>query len=65
LSVNKIFKDHIRLLIEQNRQLHDNVNPKIKLNTARIDILTYINKVWNEESYATKETIVNIFKKQG
>jgi hypothetical protein len=59
LSVNKIFKDHIRLLFEKNRLL------KIRLNTARIDILTYINKVWNEESYATKETIVNIFKKQG
>ena len=65
LSVNKIFKDHIRLLFEQNRLLYDNINPRIKLNTWRIDVLTYINKVWNDESYIRKETIVNGFKKEG
>ena len=65
LSVNKIFKDHIRLLFEQNRLLYDNVNPKIKLDTARIDILSYINKTWNEVGYITKETIVNGFRKAG
>ena len=64
MSVNKIYKDHIRLLFEQNI-LYYNVNPKIKLNTARIDILNYINKVWIEESYVIKETIVNGLKKQG
>ena len=65
LSINKIFKDNIRLLFEQNRLLYDNINPKIKLNTARIDVVTYINKVWNDESYISKETIVICFKKAG
>ena len=33
LSVNKIFKDNIILLFEQNRLLYDNINPIIKLKT--------------------------------
>ena len=28
-------------------------------------MVTYINKVWNDESYIRKETIVNCFKKAG
>ncbi len=47
LSVNKIFKDNIRLLFEQNKLLYDNINPNIKLNIEINYVITYINTVWN------------------
>ena len=33
ISVNKIFKDNIKLIFEKDRLFLDNINPKIKLNT--------------------------------
>lgn len=65
ISVNKVFKDRIQFLFEQNRLLYDNVNPKIKLNTARTDILNFINYIWSNEDYITKNIIKNGFKKAG
>lgn len=65
ISVNKVFKDKIRFFFEQNRLIYDNENPKTKLNTARIDILNFINNIWPNEDYITKNTIINGFKKAG
>jgi hypothetical protein len=47
ISVNKKFKDivNIKYLFEENRLFFKNLNPKIKLNTARINLIDYIYKV--------------------
>ena len=65
VSVNKLFKDNIKLLFEKDRLLFDNINPKIKLNTLRVNLLGYINNVWNDDSLITKNIIINGFKKSG
>ena len=36
-----------------------------KLANARINLLNYINIVWEKENLITKETIINGFKKAG
>ena len=65
VAVNKIFKDNIKLLFEKDRLLLDNINPKIKLNTLRVNLLGYINNVWNDDSLITKNIIINGFIKSG
>ena len=62
ISTNKVFKDNIRYLFEKGRLLYDNINPKVKLQTARINILNYINTVWNNEEPINKNIIKNGFK---
>lgn len=37
--------------------------PKNKLQTARINILNYINEVWNNEEAINEKIIINGFKK--
>lgn len=59
LSVNKIFKDNIRYLFEKDRLLYDNILPKIKLETARLNILTYINEIWNNKEPINASIIIN------
>lgn len=41
--VDKIFKDNIHYFFEKERILYDNIIPKNKLKTARLNILNYIN----------------------
>ncbi len=65
LSVNKIFKDQIRYLFEKDRLLYDNIIPKNKLQTARINILNYINETWNNIEPINATIIINGFKKGG
>ena len=65
ISVNKIFKDNIKLLFEKERLYYDNIIPKLKLNQARINLLNYINEVWNNEPFINKNIIINGFKKAG
>ena len=63
IQTNKIFKDNIRYLFKKDRLLYDNINPKVKLQTARINILNYINTVWNNEEPINKNIIKSGFKK--
>ena len=65
ISTDKVFKDNIRYLFEKDRLLYDNINPKVKLQTARINILNYINTVWNNEEPINKNIIKNGFKNAG
>ena len=65
ISTDKVFKDNIRYLFEIDRLLYVNINPKIKLQTARINILNYINTVWNNEEPINKNIIKNGFKNAG
>ena len=34
ISTNKVSKENIRYLFEKDRLLYDNINPKVKLQTA-------------------------------
>ena len=63
ISANKVFKDNIRYLFEKDCLLYDNINPKLKLQTARINILNYINNAWYNEEPINKNKIKNGFKK--
>lgn len=42
ISFNKKFKDNIKYLFEENRLFINNLNVKIKLNTARLNLIDYI-----------------------
>ena len=53
------------MLFEKERLFYDNILPKMKLNTARINLLNYINIVWNIEECITNSIIINGFKKAG
>ena len=65
VSANNLFKDIIKLLFEKDRLFFDNINPKIKLNSLRVNLLRYINNIWNGDSLITKNIIINGFKKSG
>ena len=65
IAVNKTFKEHIKLLFEKERLFYDNILPKMKLNTTRINLLNYINIEWNIEECITNSIIINGFKKAG
>lgn len=65
IAVNKTFKDHIKLLFEKERLFYDNILPKMKLDKARINLLKYINNLWNIEECITNSIIINGFKKSG
>ena len=43
VSVNKIFNVNIKYLFEKDRLFLEQNNPKTKLQTARINIINYIN----------------------
>ncbi len=62
LSVNKIFKDKIPYLFEKERLLYYNILPKIKLETARLNILNYINEILNNKEPINASLIINGFK---
>ena len=38
VAVNKTFKDNIKLLFEKDRLFFDNINPKIKFNSLRVNL---------------------------
>ena len=49
IAVNKIFKDHIKLLFEKERLFYYNILSNMKLDKAIINLLNYINNVWNNQ----------------
>lgn len=63
ISVNKSFKDNIKILFEKDRLIMDNINPKIKLNSLRLNIINYNNKVWSDPFIIIKDIIRNGFIK--
>ena len=65
LSVNKVFKDNIRYSFEKDRLFYDNIMPKNKLETARINLINSVNNIWNNENTINKTIIKNGFKKAG
>ena len=65
ISVNKIFKDNATLLFEHDRLFIDKLNPKIRLNTARTNLVDYIYRVWEEEKILTKVEIIKGFRYAG
>ena len=65
ISVNKKFKDQIILMFENNRILFDTLNNKVKLKTARLNLLDYIYRVWDDKTIITKNDIINGFKHSG
>ena len=65
LLLIKYLKTRLNYLFEKDRLFFDNINPKIKLNTLRVNLLGYINKIWNDDALITKDIIINGFKKSG
>ena len=65
ISINKIFKDNIKFLFEQKRIYFEDLNQKIKLKQARLNLLDFINTVWYNNSIITKNIIINGFNKAG
>ncbi len=65
LSVNKVFKDNIRYSFGKDRLFYDNIMPKNKLETARINLINSVNNIWNNENTINKTIIKNGFKKAG
>lgn len=61
MSVNKKFKDNIALIFEHNRLFYDKLNSKIKLKTARLNIVDFIHTVWEDDNLITKDDIIKGF----
>ena len=64
-SVNKKFKDHANLLFEHDRLIYYNLNPKIRLKTARKNLINYLYRVWEDNKLIAKEDILNGFRHAG
>ena len=65
LSVNKFFKDNIRYSFEKDWILYDNIMPKNKLEISRLNIINYVNNIWNNINPINKNIIINGFEKAG
>ena len=63
LSVNKVFKDNIRYSFEKDWLLYDNIMPKNKLEISRLNIINYVNNIWNNINPINKNIIINGFEK--
>jgi hypothetical protein len=61
ISVNKVFKDNVKLLFEKDRLDYEGVNNQIKLKQARLNLIDYINRVWPNDQIITKDIIINGF----
>ena len=53
------------VIILERTIIFDKMNKNNKLANVRINLLNYINIVWEKENLITKETIINGFKKAG
>ena len=62
VSVNKLFKDNIKYKFELNRIDLDNTNGKIKLKTARLNMIEIIYNSWKDDKIITKDIIMKGFK---
>ena len=62
VSVNKLFKDNIKYKFELNRIDLDNINGKIKLKTARLNMIEIIYNSWKGDKIITKDIIMKGFK---
>ena len=65
ISVNKLFKDSIKFKFELNRINLDKFNGKIKLKTARLNLVENIYNSWKDDNLITKDTIINGFQYSG
>ena len=65
IAVNKIFKYHIKQKFEEKRLFFDELNPKIKLQNARLNLLDFIYLIWSNDKIITKNCIINGFKSSG
>ena len=61
ISINKIFKDQIRLKFEANRLFFEKIEQKNKLQTARLNIIDYIHNIWYNDSIINNKLIINGF----
>ena len=62
ISVNKIFKDNIKLRFEEQRICYDKLNPKVKLAIARLNLIDYIYNIWKNDNIISRDIIINGFK---
>ena len=65
ISVNKVFKDNVKFLFKKDKLFYDNINPKIKLKQARLNLVNYIYEIWYNDAIITKNIIINSFNKAG
>ena len=65
ISVNKIFKDHIKYKFELNRINLDKINGKMKLKTARLHMIENVYNSWADDNIITKDIIIHGFNRSG
>ena len=65
ISIDKKFKDNIKYLFEENRLFFNNLNAKIKLNLARLNLIYYIYKVCYKPDIITKDDFKKEFEYSG
>lgn len=65
ISVNKIFKDSLKFKFEKHRLNLDKLNGKIKLKTARLNMVENIYSSWKDVNLITKDIIINGFQHAG
>ena len=65
ISVNKFFKDNAKFLFKKERLYYDNINSKIKLKQAILNLVNYIYWVWYNDTIIAKNILINGFNKAG
>ena len=65
ISINKKFKENITHKFELNRLFFENLNPKIKLQKARLNLVDFIHIVWKQDDLITKSDIISGFRHAG
>lgn len=51
------------MFFEKERLFYDKIISRADLNKARINLLNYVNEVWNNQEYINNNIIINRLKK--
>ena len=65
ISVNKVLKGHIKYKFKLNRINLDKINGKMKLKTARLNLIENLNSSWADDNLITKDIIMHGFNNSG
>ena len=50
ITVNKIFKNNIKQLFEEKRLFYEELNGKVKLQNARLNLIDFVYRVWSNDN---------------
>ena len=65
ISINKVFKDNLKLNFEENKLFFQKLEPKVKLQKVGLNLIDYFHQIWFNNSIINNKLIINGFNIEG